>query len=159
MEEKTTNADITERAVSFNLTDAAKVEGETDPQLSLTFGNVLDDDQPAFAERFTVEREAGEAAGTYKIYVKDNGAGSLAFKAQAEEGIFDNYDYSAYETAEATFTITEVVVPLDDTDEDVDKDDDAKTGDNSPLLPIAGLALLAMAGAAAAFCRRKSDNE
>lgn len=160
--QKTTNADITERAVSFNLTDAAKVEGETDPQLSLTFGNVLDDDQPAFAERFTVEREAGEAAGTYKIYVKDvkdNGAGSLAFKAQAEEGIFDNYDYSAYETAEATFTITEVVVPVDDTDEDVDKDDDAKTGDNSPLLPIAGLALLAMAGAAAAFCRRKSDNE
>lgn len=157
--QKTTNADITERAVSFNLTDAAKVEGETDPQLSLTFGNVLDDDQPAFAERFTVEREAGEAAGTYKIYVKDNGAGSLAFKAQAEEGIFDNYDYSAYETAEATFTITEVVVPVDDTDEYVDKDDNAKTGDNSPLLPIAGLALLAMAGAAAAFCRRKSDNE
>lgn len=158
--QKTANADIEERTVSFNIADAAKVEGETDPQLSLTFGNVLDEDQPAFAERFTVEREAGEAVGTYKIKVKDNYMKPQALMTQGEgEGIFDNYNYSAFETAEATFTITAAVVPVDDDDTDVDKDDDAKTGDNSPLLPIAGLALLAMAGAAAAFCRRKSDSE
>lgn len=80
---------------------------------------------------------------------------------------FANYDTSGYANASGTFTIIKAQPAPEEQGEKtglVDKasassdSNQVDTGDNSPLMPVAGVTFLSIIGAVAAMLRKKSSN-
>ena len=123
--------------------DKTKKKGEENPEFTGTFtGFVGDDTAESLGLKATYSTEA----------TKDSPAGKYTIRVERNIETQTNYNF-AYIDGTLTVTDDTAVAPTDNTDKT------AKTGDDFQIGLIAGVALLALAGAGAVlFTRRKKTN-
>ena len=108
--EGTATIKVLPKGLTVVIDDIEKTEGEDDPTLTYSVSGFVNGDIGTYLKTGTIAREAGEAAGTYKI-----GVGSLSF----------GNNYAMSDITEGTLTIKK-----SGSSEDDPKDDDDKHKDN-----------------------------
>ena len=127
--------------------DKTKKKGEENPEFTGTFtGFIGNDTAESLGRKATYSTEA----------TKDSPAGKYTIRVERNIENTTNY-YFSYIDGTLTVTDDAAVVPTDNNTDNTDKT--AKTGDDFQIGLIAGVALLALAGAGAVlFTRRKKTN-